>query len=393
MRNTVAEITPMTMTSPAPRIGVFSLRRTAQEIFRCSGYEYEDAILSEFHTGHLIEPVAHGHPGARLQRFLGRHGLPGQGMRFGADSAEMADDLDLLFAYPAFVHELLELNSVRDWRARSRFAICHLQEAWASEAETRIAEALPILRQFDHIYCAMYHTVEVLQKMLDVPVSYLPWGLNAESMCPWPANHARVLDVAAIGKVDGATHDSLWDWAGRTGRYYNYTSTGLAKYSVSHTHHRANFVQTLQRAQYFFVFLAKREHTIQRHTQREFGLRYFEGAAAGAIQLGDLLPDNPGFVEHLDWEGAVIEAPYGSDNVPDLIESLEKDPDWVEDTRRRGVTHCLRRHDYVYRWAEILRCAGLAETPAMSARRDRLEKRAQTVESCDYAALDVRAQA
>ena len=370
------------MTSPLPRIGVFSLRAQRQEVFRCSGYEYEDLITSEIDSGLLVEPVpgAQAHRGARLQRFLQKNNLPGQTARFGAGETRMGQDVDLFFAYPAFVHELQELATIRDWRSRSKFAICHLQEAWTAEAETRIAGTLPILAQFDHIYCAMYHTVETLRNLLDVPVSYLPWGLDAETMCPWPADRDRVIDVAAIGRVDTGTHDALADWAARTGRYYNYTSTGLANYAVSHKHHRANFTQTLQRAQYFFVYLAKREMTAQRKEQREFGLRYFEGAAAGAIQLGDPVPENPGYADNLDWEGAVIEAPFGATDVPDIIARLERDREGLEATRRRGVVNCLRRHDHVYRWAEMLKAAGLPETPAMAARRDRLEALATQVE-------------
>lgn len=371
------------MTTSSPRIGVFSLRAQRQEVFRCSGYEYEDLIASEFDRGLLVEPVpaAQSHRGARLQKFLLKHNLPGQTARFGAAETSMGQDVDLFFAYPAFVHELQELATIRDWRSRSKYAVCHLQEAWSSEAETRIAGTLPILAQFDHIYCAMYHTVETLRGLLDVPVTYLPWGLDAETMCPWPADRARLIDVAAIGKVDNGTHDVLADWAAKTGRYYNYTSTGLANYAVSFKHHRANFTQTLQRAQYFFVYLAKREMTAQRKEQREFGLRYFEGAAAGAIQLGDLVSDNPGYAANLDWEGAVIEAPYGATDVPEIIARLEQDRDGLEAIRRSGVINCLRRHDHVYRWAEMLKGAGLAETPAMADRRARLEALAQHVET------------
>lgn len=376
------------------RVGIYTSRSTQRGVFRACGYEYEDRILQEFETGDLVEPMGSSdHPGLRFQRMLQKRGLPGAQMRFGAPYRTLDRKLDILFAIPAVPADLAGLSTIRDWRRNTGFAACHLHELWSAELDAQLEGVEAILNQFDHVFCAMYHTVEVLQKRLSVPVSYMPWSIDAEAMCPYPAAPERVIDAISIGKLDPVSHDALWDWGQRTGRFYDFTTTGGDRMSGSHGMHRNRLVQHLQRSKYFFTFLAKREFMNQRGAQREFGLRYLEGAAAGVIQLGEPVPDNPGYQSHLDWEDAVIEAPFASAELPDLIESLEREQTRIEAARRRNVVNCLRRHDHVYRWAEVLEMAGMPESEAMRDRRSRLEALAHSVESGTIPYLSSRVHA
>lgn len=367
-------------------VGVFTSRAQERGVFRAGGYEYEDCITTELDPGILVAdaPGATQQAGFRMQRALARKGLPGLMVPgLPARTTTLEADLTLLFAVPSLARDLLGLGTIRDWRARTGFAVCHLQELWVAEFDMQLEAVEPILNQFDHVFCTMYETAEALGRRLSVPVSYLPWGVDAEKMCPLShvggQGRNRVIDVASVGKIDEITHQGLWDWADRTGRLYDFTTTGGDRMSVPHQIHRDRLTQTLTRAKYFFTFLAKREFMGQRGAQREFGLRYLEGAAAGTLQLGEPVSGNPGYEQHLDWDGAVLEVPFSTPDMGAIIEELERDSARLERIRRDNVINCLRRHDYVYRWREVLRLAGLPETPAMAERCARLEALATRV--------------
>lgn len=362
------------------RTGVFTRRASHYEVSRCPGYEFEDLIVDELEPGAVfIHPLddAACQLGLRANRWLKRHNVPVGDYNFGARTKSIGQDLDLFFAAPAVPSDLLELSTLHDWRKRSRVAVCYLQELWISEFDKQLPGVADILRQFDHVYVGLYHTAEALSKRLGIQVEYMPLGIDAEMWNPYLGRpKPRHIDVCAIGNVDKNTHDALWNWASETGRYYNFTTTGSATLSVPHRVHRQNLAQTMQRSKYFFTYMAKRDVTLQRGSQREFGPRYFEGAGAGAIQLGDKVETNPAYLEHLDWEGAVIEAPYETTDMPALIAELERNATWLENLRRRNVSNCLLRHDHLNRWDMVLKSAGLDETPSAAARRTRLQEQA-----------------
>ena len=368
-------------TAVGARVAVFTTRDYRREIFRCLGYEYEDAIISEFHDGHLVKPVSDvlGTLMFRAQLWTERMGIDRFVQPVGGRTTSLGDDVDLFYAFPTSTRDILALSTVPDWRARSRFAICHLQELWTADIPGQMPWLKPILNQFDHVICMLYNSVEPLARELDVPVSYMAPSVDAEALCPWPDPPARVIDACAIGNMAPVTHEALWGWGQRTGFYYRFTTESGAQFSNDHMMHRRALTQTLQRSKYFFTYRAKRDLTEQRRTQDEFGPRYFEGAAAGAVQLGDQVHGSPAYAENLDWEGAVIEAEFSAPDMPALIEELEAQPEWIAQVRRDNVTNCLLRHDHIYRWEDTLRIAGCAPTPAMAARRARLQALAETV--------------
>ena len=103
---------------------------------------------------------------------------------------------------------------------------------------------------------------------------------------------------------------------------------------------------------------------MRRHGQQELGYRFFEGAAAGAVMIGQA-PDCEAFKELFGWPDSVVPLkPDGSD-VAEMLESLRAQPDRLEEMSRRNAREALLRHDWVYRWMQILAIAGLEPTPRM----------------------------
>jgi hypothetical protein len=107
--------------------------------------------------------------------------------------------------------------------------------------------------------------------------------------------------------------------------------------------------------------------------QIEVGYRYYEGAAAGTVMVGQA-PECQPFRDMFDWPDAVIEIqPDGSD-VEDVLSDLAAHPGRMLEISRRNAQGALLRHDWVYRWKEVLRIAGLTPAPALEAREKKLKE-------------------
>jgi hypothetical protein len=92
-------------------------------------------------------------------------------------------------------------------------------------------------------------------------------------------------------------------------------------------------------------------------------------------------PDTPAFGRLFDWPDAVVPLPYDSPDIAAVLDTLDADPDRVERAQRANVVNTLRRHDHVYRWAEILSHVGLDPTPAMNDRIQTLGRLAGDIEA------------
>ena len=114
--------------------------------------------------------------------------------------------------------------------------------------------------------------------------------------------------------------------------------------------------------------------------QSELGSRYYEGAAAGAVLLGSK-PVSASFQELFGWPDAVVEIePDGSDAAR-VIADLSREPERLREISRRNAREALLRHDWAYRWENVLSVAGLEPRPALGARKDRLKALANGIGS------------
>jgi hypothetical protein len=112
--------------------------------------------------------------------------------------------------------------------------------------------------------------------------------------------------------------------------------------------------------------------------QEEIGHRYYEGAAAGTVMIGQA-PNCDSFLKMFPWSNAVIKIqPDGSD-VIDVIAKLDAVPEQVLAISQKNAGEALLRHDWAYRWKELLQVAGLDPLPAMADREGRLRELADRV--------------
>lgn len=88
-------------------------------------------------------------------------------------------------------------------------------------------------------------------------------------------------------------------------------------------------------------------------------------------------PDCESFHTMFDWPDAVIEIrPDGSD-VGRVLSALDANPERLREIGRRNAIGALLRHDWVYRWKQILGIAGLKPAPSMDERERHLKKLAE----------------
>lgn len=362
------------------RTAIYTMRDLSFERYRGNAYEFEDIIAE-------LERVSFARLGFKPDGFSLRTLVPnrvetaapwirrfiGSNLRINRDSGQS----DLFFAYFCTPDDIVTLTSLPDWDRKSGVKICWLQELWVRAIESGKYD-WRMLNRFDHVICSMQQSAERLTEILDVPVTYLPWGVDTLAASPWPNPPERVIDFNNISNVSAVTHDALKRMMADRGMFYQFeTLTGRLNFA-SGAEHRFRFREYIKRSRYFFVPLAKQDNP-ERGAQVEFGVRFLEGASGGAVLLG-ARPDTRAYREHLDWEDCVIEIPHECAHIADIIDELDRQPERLERIARRNVVECLRRHDYVYRWEEVLSIAGLPSGPEVAQRREAIENLARQIE-------------
>lgn len=83
------------------------------------------------------------------------------------------------------------------------------------------------------------------------------------------------------------------------------------------------------------------------------------------------------YTTYFNWQDAVIEIPYNAVNIADIIAELDAQPERINRIRQDNIINSLLRHDWVYRWSQILEKVGLDQTPEMLSRQADLKNLAQ----------------
>jgi hypothetical protein len=188
-----------------------------------------------------------------------------------------------------------------------------------------------------------------------------------------------VIDVYSIGRRREEIHQRLLQAAELTKIFYIYdTSPGSMSEVYDHRQHRDHFANVARRSRYFMVAPGKVSSIAETQGQSEIGHRYYEGAAAGAVMIGQA-PSGQTFRQMFPWPDAVIPVqPDGSDMLEVLAE-LASDPARVSAAAQRNAAGALLHHDWVYRWEEILKVAGLEPSTGMASRKCQLKALAAEV--------------
>jgi len=363
--------------SEQARVLLLSQRGLSTQLSRCFQYEMEDAIAAvdevDLLTPGYRVPVGErvlGELGYRVAHSAGRRIRLLRGQNPPLTPLRVDRDYELFFAVFQFAQDLPSLNALKGWRERSAQAICVIGELWSQDLG-RFESQLAILRQFDQIFIHCYNTVEPLSRAIGRPVRYLAPGIDALRSFPGQQPPQRLIDVYNMGRRDPDTHAALLSHCTERGLFYLYDTFRGNLPVRDPVQHRALLAEKLKRTSFFLANKGKVDEVRERGGQEEVGFRFYEGAAAGTVMIGDP-PDVASFHEDFDWPDAVVYLPYGSTEVSELLDSLTQDPDRLRDIRLANVRNCLERHDWSERWSQVLAWAGIAPTEKLTRHQWRL---------------------
>jgi hypothetical protein len=351
------------------RILMFSQRNLFENFhYRCALYEFED-LICQLDSVRLLAPrpskwfkygfrVAH-----RLARDCGMAINP------GIPKLRIEGTYEMFFALCQFPEDLLHIEALEGWRDQCKISICWLNEIYASGI-SRYRRYLEILSKFDHVILISSQSAKAVNKVIGDKSVFQPFGIDAIQFCPYPTPPQRMIDVYSIGRRSKETHQALLRMAQDNRIFYVYDTIN-GQTVIDPKQHRLLYANMAKRSRYFVVNPGKIDCTEETGGQDFVGFRFYEGAGAGTIMVGEH-PKNEEFLRVFDWPDAVVQLPYNSTRIGEVISELDQQPDRQERIRRNNVVQSLLRHDWLYRWEAVLKAAFLEPMPELLERKRRL---------------------
>ena len=352
-----------------------------KKTFLCGHYEAQD-VLQEVDDVNLIclEPGPHYKFKEQWQRRLLFHDFSGKLIyqNPGLKKVRLTQEYDVFVAACQYNHDFLHINAIEGWKDHCKVSVCWIDEFWAAEIP-EYEHWVQALRKFDHVFVASQGAVESLSKAIGKPCRWLSGAVDTLRFSPHPSPPERVIDVYSIGRRCEGIHQQLSRAAESGSIFYIHDTFGGSLADVhDYREHRTLFANVAKRSKYFLVAPGKQNLPNETRGQEEIGHRYYEGAAAGACLIGQI-PNSPSFRTMFHWPDAVIGIQPDGADVMEVIARVENDPDRLLAISQRNAAEALLRHDWVYRWKEILHVAGLEPLPSMSSREQRLHELADSV--------------
>jgi hypothetical protein len=360
------------------KVLVPTFRSFAQQAFRGIGYEAQDVFADVADVDLVqLQPGAWFTVREHVVRFLAWHDFTGlaRSVNPGLHTWRVAQEYDLfvLICQHRHLPEVLYLNALTDWSRRCRKKVCILDELWEYEVP-RLRPYLKTLKQFDLVLIACEGSVRAVAQNIERPCHFLPPAVDTLRFTPLLRPSPRCIDIYSIGRRQAHLHDALCRLAEKRNLFYLFDRSGGGdSVTPDHRQHRSSLADLARRSRCFMVAPALVDQSQHTRGQIEVPTRYFEGAAAGAILLGQR-PACRSFERLFDWPDAVVEVrPDGSD-CEEVVWSLLTDTSRCERISHRNATEALLRHDWVYRWKQVLQLLGMPPTEAMLARERRLQE-------------------
>lgn len=362
---------------PKPRICMPTSRTISRRAYQCTFYEAQDVLL-EIDDVDLIclEPSW----GFRFKESWQRRLLFRDVSRKliflnpGLRRVSLPQEYDLFVAVCQNHWDLLYINAIDGWKDYCKTSVCWLDELWVADIPLS-KYWLHALQQFDYVFVGYSGTAHPLSDAIGRLCRWLPSAVDTLRFSPFPNPPARVIDVYSVGRRWEGIHQALLQAASRKDLFYLYDTfpamANMEPYSISQ--HRDLFANMAKRSRYFIVAPGKMNLPEETREQIELGYRYFEGASAGTVMIGQQ-PNSEAFREMFPWPDVVVPIkPDGSDVIK-VLASLDSDPMRLAEISQRNAAEALMRHDWVYRWKEIFRVAGIEPSPGLAARERRLKE-------------------
>lgn len=311
--------------------------------------------------------------------------------RFLSENNCFTLDHDYTLFFPTFnnAFELFGLKAIKGWRERCRYAACFINEVWASELND-YDYLLELLQDFDHIFVGLQHSVDLVAQVTGKPCTYLPIGVDALKFgTSLQDSIPRHIDICNIGRRSDITHQALLELAQQKTLFYYYdtvsTPNGVVNadkqvtfHVKSPQDHRLLLSNLLKRSRYFIANRAFVNDPRRTGGQGEIPSRFFEGAAAGTVMIGEP-PQTEIFQEYFGWEDAIISVPFDAPHIGEVIAELESQPARVDAIRRNNMIQSCLRHDWLHRLQVVYDTFDLPASEVMVQRSAQLAARVEAL--------------
>lgn len=367
-----------------PRICMPTARRFKKKAFYCGQYEAQDVLLDIDDVDLIQLEPGRGYEfkEAWQRRLLFRDVT--KKLIFanpGLHKVRLTQEYDLFLVMCQMDHDFLDISAIDGWQDHCRTSVCWIDEIWAARIPL-CKYWIHSLRRFDHVFVSARGSVAALSDAIGRPCRWLPNAVDTLRFSPYPNPPARVIDVYSIGRRKEEIHRALLEAARRNEIFYIYdTFGGSMSDMLNYREHRDFFSNMAKRSRFFVVAPAKAGRSEETEGQVEIGARYYEGASAGTVMIGHA-PDCEAFRELFPWQDAVISLQTDGSDATKVLSSLEAEPERISAISRRNAAEALLRHDWVYRWKEILRIAGIEPSPGMKLREQHLRDLAELSNAC-----------
>ena len=366
----IARLSPIS--DRGARVLLFSTRNLNNHVAQGQRYEFEDVIAGADN----VDVIAPQRPVERSEsrivryrnRFLGYQRPPIDG------EIRLNKNYDLFVAMIPNRWGLRFLQCIKGLHERCRKLVCLFDELRPEDAARFSHSDLELMRSFDCIFLNVECGVDATKHLTRRLPQFMPFGIDALSFCPYPNNPTRGIDVLSMGRRPAGMHRALLAFAEQDGKFYIYDT--VSNFSViDQREHRRLLSNTIKRSRYFIAYPGKFDEGVP---QAVLGNRFYEGAAGGAILLGQGAANTP-YERFFDWPDAVLSTPADGSEIVELIADLDGQPTRLARIRRDNVVNMLLRYDWVYRWRQILETVDLPVSQGILEREGRLKHLAHLV--------------
>jgi hypothetical protein len=350
-----------------PRVLIPSLRRVRHHPVFSAVYECED-VIDAVSDADLAEVEFRNSATARLspltEKLVRRLGRRPVGFPY-YEPVELTDDYDVLFEFVVGLPEVEALDGLRNWRRHCRTSVLFIWELWPASLD-EFRAFYRGLERFDHIYVGTQMVAEPLSERLGREVRWLPPGTDVLRFRP-KAPEARTIDILSLGRRSDVQHQAASELRDDLGWHYVYdTASGMS--IEDHVEHRTLVAENLSRAKFFVSNRGKFNDTGESAGVHDFGNRFFDGTAGGAVVVGEFAKTT-GFASCFDWGEIGVDLPANDPTLAKVLATRAADTGWMAEVSIRNASETARRHDWAHRWASVLDDIGLDHGPAL---RDRL---------------------
>ncbi len=273
---------------------------------------------------------------------------------------------DLIIVTLSSFFDLFAGNGLRSLLTPGGKLVAMVIESWPSEVKQRATRIEPI-GQFDEIYMGLSSGSAALTKYLDRRIRYLaPAGdvLSSRSV-----SYGR-RSIAAVnpGRRSTSQHQLLLDACAKDGRPYIYDTISGGEV-MDHRSHRQNYNSLLRQSELLVCNYAKFDRPEVIGETRDLPGRLYEGLAAGNVLAGQLPPQLEEGGIGLG-EAVIVQLPLNGKS--QRLDDVLLDEGFLREAKRKNHRIAASGHDWVHRWAAILRDLGLEPTSNAVARLDSL---------------------